>query len=275
MKLSILIVNTNQKYFSRMCVEAIEKSRVNFEYEIIVIDNHSTDESIGLLHEMEKAGRIKLVESGGNLGYGKANNLGATHAKGEFVIVSNPDVFVNETTMQTLVDYMEQHPEVGLAGPRLKYYNGETQATCRRYMSFLDLVIKRTPLKRIPVYRRRLKNYLMEDFDHSQSSEVDLITGAYFIMRRAVYNEVGGFDPRYFLFMEDYDLCLKLHLAGYKVVYHPKSEALHYHKRLSDGNIVWLLGRKMFWFHLFSAFKYFWKWKHYSLSKPNYEKRNS
>lgn len=283
MKVSVIIVNTNQKYFPRMCAEAVEKSRTNFDYEIIVVDNHSTDESITILRDMEKQGRIRVVESGKNLGYGKANNLGVEHAQGEFVIISNPDVFVEPDTMQTLVDTMEAHPDVGLAGPRLRYYNGDIQPSCRRYMTFFDLVVKRTPLKKIPAFRKRLEGYLMEDFDHNRTQDVDLITGAYFIMRRSVYNEVGGFDPRYFLFMEDYDLCLKLHQAGYRVVYHPKSEALHYHKRLSDGNIVWLLGRKVFWIHLSSAFKYFRKWKHFTPSRNSHsltshyhhEKRNT
>lgn len=266
-KVSIIIVNYNHKYFPKMCVEAIESSKTDFEYEIIVVDNHSTDESIDSLRRMKKEGRINLVESPVNLGYGQGNNLGFKHAKGEFVIISNPDVFVKPDTMQTLFDYLEAHPEIGVIGPRLRYYNGGTQPSCRRHMTFFDLIIKRTFLKRLPGFKKRLKHYLMGDFSHTETQEVDLITGAYFMMRCSVYEEIGGFDPRYFLFMEDYDLCLKLHQTGYKVVYYPKSEATHYHKRLSDGNIIWLLGRKVFWYHLISAFKYFWKWKNYSPSR--------
>jgi hypothetical protein len=275
-KVSIIVVNYNHKYFPRMCVEAIEKSHANFDYEIIVVDNDSKDESIHYLREMDKEGRIQLIESGANLGYGKGNNLGVKAAKGEYVIISNPDVFVKPDTMQTLLDHMESNPQIGLLGPRLRYYNGDIQPSCRRHMTFFDLIIKRTFLKKLPMFKKRLEHYLMEDFTHDDAQEVDLITGAYFMMRKSVYDEIGGFDPRYFLFMEDYDLCLTLHKNGYKVVYFPEAEAQHYHKRLSGGNIVWLLGRKVFWFHLASAFKYFWKWKNYSPSKsknltPHYE----
>ncbi|MDP2624752.1 MAG: glycosyltransferase family 2 protein, partial [Candidatus Peregrinibacteria bacterium] len=181
------------------------------------------------------------------------------------VVISNPDVFVKPDTMKKMLSYMEEHPEIGLLGPRLRYYNGDTQESCRRHMTFFDLIIKRTPLQRIPLFKKRLQKYLMHDFDHSQIQEVDLITGAYFMMKREVYDEVGGFDPRYFLFMEDFDLCRKIHAAGYKVVYFAKAEAEHYHKRLSGGNMLWLLSRKIFWIHLSSAIKYFWKWRGKSL----------
>jgi len=266
-KVSIIIVNYNHKYFPKMCVEAIESSKTDFEYEIIVVDNRSTDESIDSLRRMQKEGRIILIESPVNLGYGKGNNLGFQQVRGEFVIISNPDVFVKPDTMQTLLDHLETNPNIGMIAPRLGYFNGETQPSCRRHMTFFDLIIKRTWLRKLPSFKKRLKHYLMGDFSHTETQEVDLITGAYFMMRSSVYEKIGGFDPRYFLFMEDYDLCLKLHQADYKVVYYPKSEATHYHKRLSDGNIIWLLGRKVFWYHLISAFKYFWKWKNYSPSR--------
>ncbi len=244
-----------------MCVEAIEKSVVDFEYEIIVVDNGSHDESIEALRAMHRANRIHLVEASKNLGYGKANNLGVQYAKGEFVIISNPDVFVQPDTMQKMLDHIVAHTDIGLLGPRLRYYNGEIQPSCRRHMTFGDLIIKRTPLKYIPAFKARLSHYLMHDFDHNQIQDVDLITGAYFFMRKSLYEQVGGFDPRYFLFMEDYDLCRKIHNAGYRVVYFPLAEAQHYHKRLSDGGLFHLVFKRVFWLHLASAFKYFWKWQ--------------
>ena len=259
--LSIIIVNYNHKYFPRMCVEAVLKSNTDFSYEIIVVDNKSEDESIDYLREADKKGTIRLIESGANLGYGKANNLGVKHAKGEFIVISNPDIFVKQDTMQKMLDHLKKNKKIGILAPRLRYYNGKIQESCRRYMTFLDLVIKRTPLKKIPTFKKRLDHYLMNDFDHNKTQSVDLVTGAYFMMKKAVYDEVKGFDPRYFLFMEDYDLCLKVHKAGYQVVYFPETEAEHYHKRLSGGNILGLLFHRVFWSHLKSSFQYFWKWR--------------
>lgn len=265
-KVSIIIVNYNHKYFPQMCIEAIERSKTNFVYEIIVVDNGSVDESIHKLRKLKKEGRIKLIESPKNIGYGQGNNLGVKQAKGEFIVISNPDIFVKENTMQLMIDYLGKHREIGLLGPRLRYYSGEIQESCRRHMTFFDLIIKRTFLKKISRYKKRLKRYLMHDYNHDDIQPVELITGAYFMMRRDVYNEVGGFDSRYFLFMEDYDLCLKLHKKNLKVVYFPMAEAEHYHKRLSSGSTFRLLGRKVFWIHVFSAFKYFWKWRGFKIS---------
>src|SRR3989338_2098166 len=149
-KVSIIIVNYNHKYFPKMCVEAIEAGHAGFDYEIIVVDNHSTDESIDSLRQMKKEDRIRLIESPINLGYGKGNNLGVQQAQGEFVIISNPDVFVKLNTMQTLLNHLETHPSIGLIAPRLRYFNGETQPSCRRHMTFFDLIIKRTFLKKWP-----------------------------------------------------------------------------------------------------------------------------
>lgn len=101
----------------------------------------------------------------------------------------------------------------------------------------------------------------MEDFDKDSVQEVDLLTGAFMLMPRKVFEEVGGFDERYFLFMEDFDLCRKVWAAGYKVIYNPDFSAVHYHKRLSEGAVWQLPFKRSFWLHLSSAFKYFWKWR--------------
>lgn len=258
------MVTWNSKYLPRMCVEALQRSKCNFEFEIIAVDNNSEAESLSYLKKMHEDKEIILVESGANLGYGKGNNLGVQHAKGEYVLILNPDVGVEEHTLQRLVDYMDEHPKVGLVAPQLYFFNGEIQDSCRRFMRPTDLLIKRTPLKKIPFFKKRLQNYLMVDYDKKMPQEVDFVTGACLLMRKEVYEEVGGFDPRYFMFMEDADLCRKLWGKGYSVVYMPTARALHYHKRLSDGNIFTLLKRKVFWIHLASAGKYFWKWRNHT-----------
>ena len=126
---------------------------------------------------------------------------------------------------------------------------------------FIDLFIKRTFLKKVWPFKRRHEKYLMEDFNHETVQEVDLITGAFMMMPKKVFDQIRGFDDRYFLFMEDFDLCRKVQLAGYKVVYYPKAIAMHYHKRLSEGSFFKLLFKKISWIHFHSALKYHWKWR--------------
>jgi len=256
-----------------MCIESLRESETDFDYEIIVVDNASTDDSVDFLKKASAEGWIKLIISTKNLGYGRANNLAAKNATGEYILIMNEDITIPKNALRELVDYANEHPEIGILAPKLVYHNGDTQESCRRDMSFMDLVVKRTPLKLIQPFKRRYERYLMKDFDHNATQEVDLLVGAFFLLPREIFDEVGGFDERYFLFMEDLDLCKKVRHAGYKVVYHPEVEAIHYHKRLSDGGLLGQLGKKVFWLHLSSALKYFWKWKRRSATEASSKRK--
>lgn len=262
MKLSVIIVNFNHKYFPRLAVEALEKSKTHFPFEIIVVDNNSTDdESLVFLEKAHLEKRITLIKSPHNVGFGRGNNLGVAIAQGEYIFFHNPDVTVNEDSLQKMVDYLEHNKDIGIIGPKLMYSSGKVQESCRRHMRFGDLILNRTFLGKLPFFKSRVKRYLMEDFDHSKIQDVDLITGAAIMMPKTVCDKVGGFDPRYFLFMEDFDLCRMVKKAGYRVVYYPDAVVNHYHKRLSQGSFLKLLRKKVFWLHVSSALKYFWKWR--------------
>lgn len=261
-KVSAVMLNYNSKYFPKMCVEAFYRGKMNFDFEFIAVDNGSTDPiSLGYLEKAEEKGLVRLIKSERNLGFGGGNNLGAKNAHGKYILILNPDIFVNEDSIQKMVDFMEENPDVGVLGPKLVYPDGTVQDSCRRNMTFSDLIIKRTFLRKLPVLKKRVEKYTMDDFDHSTVREVDLLVGACFIIPREVYEKVGGFDERYFLFMEDFDLCKEIKKSGKKVVYFPKVEVTHNHKRLSGGSIFGLLRKRVFWIHVGSAFKYFWKWR--------------
>ncbi len=261
MKLTVTIVNYNQKYFPRICVEALKKSKLDFDFEIIVCDNNSHDESLDFLKKAHESGDIKLVEPGKNLGYGSGHNFAARSARGKYICILNTDITVEKDTLQKLVDYLEEHDDVGIVGPKLLYHNGEVQQSCRRHFHFFDLFIKRTFLKKIWPLSKRYKKYIMADYNHNSTQVVDLITGAFMVMEKDLFNKINGFDERYFMFMEDFDLCRKVQDCGKKVVYYPEAQAVHYHKRLSEGAWFKLLFKKVSWFHLSSAIKYHFKWR--------------
>src|SRR3989338_310587 len=146
-KLSITIVNYNQKYFPRLCVEALKKSKTDFDFEIVVCDNNSVDESLDYLKKAHEKGDIKLVEPGANLGYGAGHNFAAKSAKGKYILNLNTDITVEPDTLQKLMDYLEKHHDVGIVGPKLMYHNGTIQPSCRRHFKLFDLFIKRSFLK--------------------------------------------------------------------------------------------------------------------------------
>jgi hypothetical protein len=242
-------------------VEALKKSKMDADFEIIFCDNNSHDESLDYLKKAADKGDIILREPGRNLGYGAGMNYAAAEAKGKYILILNADITVESDTLQKLVDYLEAHDDVGLVGPKLIYHNGEVQKSCRRHFKFIDLFIKRSFLKHVWPFKKRYEKYIMDDFNHESTQVVDLVTGAFMMMPRAVWDRVRGFDERYFLFMEDFDLCKKVQEAGYKVLYYPEAEATHYHKRLSGGSAFRLLFKKISWLHLSSAIKYHWKWR--------------
>ena len=260
---SAVMLNYNSKYFPKMCVEAFYRADMHgIPFEFIAVDNASTEqESVGYLEKAAAKGLVRFVRTPKNLGFGGGNNLGAAQARGKYILILNPDIFVWEDSVKKMVAYMEAHPDVGVIGPKLVYPNEDVQDSCRRHMKFRDLIVKRTFLRRLPFLRKRVYRYTMTDFDHSAIQEVDLLVGACFMIPRHVYEKVGGFDERYFLFMEDFDLCREIAKAGYKVVYFPEASVTHNHKRLSGGSVWKLVRRKVFWIHIMSAFKYFWKWR--------------
>jgi len=259
--ISIVIVNFNYKYFMRLAVDALNRSKTDKNFEIIIVDNASLDDSIGYLSKAQEDGHIKLVKAETNLGFGKGNNLGAQFARGKYIYLHNPDIQVQENSLQDLFNFAEENPEYGIIGPKLMYHNEQIQPSCRTFMTFLDLIIKRTFLKSLPYYKKRYEKFIMKDFDHKKTQPVDLITGAFMVLPRDLYEKVGGFDPMYFLFMEDFDLCQKVWWEGRQVVYYPEVTVFHYHKRLSGGSLFGQFFKKTFWWHIASAFKYFKKFR--------------
>jgi len=262
MDISVVILNYNHQYFIKLAVEALEKSVFKGKFEIILVDNASKDQvSVGFMQEAEKEGRITFIQNPKNIGFGAGNNVGVKVAKGKYIFIHNPDVTIQPDSLQRLFDYAEQHKEIGILAPQLRYANGYIQESCRRDMKFVDLVIKRTFLAKIQPFKKRLQLFLMEDYDHSKTMEAELVTGAAMFIARKTFEKIGGFDERYPLFMEDFDLCREVRKAGFKVVYFPECQISHYHKRLSNDNLFKSLTRRVFWLHVISAFKYFWKWR--------------
>jgi len=184
MLVSAIIVNHNCSYLTRLCIEALKKSSGDFELEIIVVDNASDAENLSYLKKLHEEKEITLVALQRNTGYGFGNNRGADAARGDYLLILNPDVVVEKDTVRKLLHYAQEHSDLGIVAPQLYFYNDQIQDSCRRFMTPLDLVIKRTPLKRLGRFRARYRHYVMEDFDHSQVQDVDIVTGACFLISK-------------------------------------------------------------------------------------------
>lgn len=260
MDLSIIILNYKAKGLTKQCLKSLQLLNPKIKYEIIVVDNASHDGTAEMVRE--EFPEIKLIESMVNCGYAAGNNLGIRKATGKYLMILNPDVSIMNNSIDVLYRFMEDHPSVGLAGPKLINPDGTTQTSCRTFPSWQTLLLyRRTPLGRLPGPRRKLHRHLMLDFDHRQNKTVDWMIGACFFVRASALSKVGLLDERFFLYLEDIDWCRRFWQEGYQVYYVAEAEMIHYHQRFSAENPgikgIFSYATRI---HITSAIKYFTKY---------------
>ena len=227
MDLSIIIVNYNVKEFLQNLIHSIEKASTNLTKEIIIIDNASDDGSVDFIKE--KFPQIKLIANQTNLGFGKANNIGLKQATGKYILLINPDTLVAEDTFEKMIQFFESNKNIGLAGCKILNPDGTLQLACRRsfpgpWTSFTKV----TGLSNLFPNSKIFARYNLTYLDENKSYEVDAISGSFMMMRKEVYEKVGGFDEQFFMYGEDLDLCYRIQKAGYKVFYVHSTQIIHY-----------------------------------------------
>lgn len=283
MDLSIIILNYNQKNFLMQCLRNIEEANLKLAYEVIILDNASKDRSRKMLEKIEKIeetgiskgdregrkenninkeGSLKIILNKKNLGYAKANNIGIKIAKGEYILILNPDVIIVPNVLEKIVGYLKEHPEIGILGPQLLNPNGEVQYSCFRFPKWYIPFLRRSFLGGFPWLKDKLAKYLYANWDHQSIKEVDWLLGACLLAKRDfLLNNLNGFDEKYFLYFDDVDLCQRCRQKSKKVVYYPKVSLCHFHQRMSAKHLAFpSLFSKITWIHILSALKYFKKW---------------
>lgn len=227
MKLSVIIVNYNVKEYLQNLLYSLDKAAVGIPYEVIIVDNASDDGSVELIKE--KFPSVKLIVNEKNLGFGKANNIGLALSKGEFILLINPDTIIQEDTLIKMLSFFELNNQIGLAGCKILNPDGTLQLACRRsfpgpWTSFCKV----TGLSNLFPDSRFFARYNLTYLDENKSYEVDAISGSFMMMRRNVYEKVGGFDEQFFMYGEDLDLCFRVQKAGYKNFYVHDTQIIHY-----------------------------------------------
>ena len=227
MDLSIIIVNYNVKEFLQTLLHSIEKASSNITKEVIVVDNASDDASVEFIKN--KFQSVNLIENKSNLGFGKANNQALEIARGEFILLINPDAVVSEDTFDKMISFFRENPDAGLAGCKILNADGSLQLACRRsfpgpWTSFTKV----TGLSNLFPNSKLFARYNLTYLDENDTYEVDAISGSFMMMRKQVYKKVGGFDERFFMYGEDLDICYRVQQAGYKVYYVHSTQIIHY-----------------------------------------------
>jgi len=239
------------------CAQALLNQSIANKIEILVTDNHSDDESMGFIRaHLDGKKSVRIIENRKNNGYGRGNNEAVTFAQGEYLLIINPDNTLPENALETMLQYLLDHPDAGIVGPALVYPDGTVRPSARSFPSIKDLFIKRLhPKKWHEDFEKKRKNQEQND-----AIDVDWMVGACLLMKTDLYRSLGGYDERFFLFFEDIDLCRRVKNMGKRIVYLPHVHVLDRKGRLSGSSIFSLLTRKTTRIHVASAIKYFWKW---------------
>lgn len=222
MKVSVVIVHYQVPDLLKKCIQSIQNYFLGFDYEIIVVDNQSPDPSWkSLIKDFPEVNFLALED---NLGFSKANNLGVKHAKGDYVYILNPDTEIEGDYFKEILDFADRQSRFGSLGLRMHNAEGLFLPESKRSVPALVNSFEKLFTK----LSNNSKTYYRNDIGETDIAEVEIMTGANLLMKKSVYEEVGGFDERYFMYGEDIDLCYTILKKGYRNFYYGKYAILHH-----------------------------------------------
>lgn len=245
--ISIIIANYNTEEFLRNCLNSIKSTVKNVKYEVIVTDNNSKDDSVTMIKN--EFPWVKLIESKINGGFAYANNLAIKESSGKYIFLLNTDTVLLKDVIEKMVNYMDENKDVGLLGPKLLNRDMSHQTSVSGFPSFkrefyhiykLKNILKIPILKKIIVAMsgkigsKDVEQYMMNFKSIDEPREVQVLVGAALLVRRNVIDKIGMLDERYFMYYEEIDFCYQANKAGFKAVYYPNGEIIHYIGQSSD-----------------------------------------
>lgn len=245
---SIIIVTYNSLPSLSNSLSSLQKADTIDDCELIVIDNNSSDESVKTVKEYFPNAHI--IQNKENIGFARACNQGASQAIGEFLLFYNPDLEIDKSAIASLIDFFQQNQQAGAVAGRMRFPDGSFQATCRKFPDMTNIFLSRGSM--FSKFISTEKTYTLPDYE--TATEVDAVAGTFLAVRRSVFEEVSGFDERFFMYMEDTDFSLRVRQAGYKNYFLPQAGGVHlWGKGSSSGYVI-----RSYYHHL-SVWKYYLK----------------
>lgn len=227
MKLSVVIVNYNVKYFLEQCLHSVEKSIEGIDSEVFVVDNNSVDGSVEMV--AEKFPWVKLIANTENTGFSVANNQAIKVSKGEYILLLNPDTLVELDTFAKSVEFMDQHPDAGGLGIKMVDGNGRFLPESKRGLPTPTVAFyKIFGLSSLFPKSKTFGKYHLGYLDNEKTHVVDVLSGAYMMLRRETLDKTGLLDETFFMYGEDIDLSYRITKAGYNNYYYPEARIIHY-----------------------------------------------
>ncbi len=218
MKLSVIILNYNVRYFLELCLKSVVAAIADIDAEIIVVDNNSPDDSCDMIKRLFPT--VNLIENKDNSGFSKGNNIGVTHAKGEYLCILNPDTVVAEDTFTKLIQFADSKDNLGIVGCQLIDGKGKFLPESKRNVP--------TPKVSLQKVLGNTNSYYANNVEVENTGKVDILVGAFMWLKKDVYEYVHGFDEAYFMYGEDIDLSYKVIKAGYDNFYFGDTTVVHF-----------------------------------------------
>ena len=239
--LSIVVVSYNARRYLRACLESVFAPRYPWDFEVIVVDNASHDGSAELVRE--EFPKVKVIEADSNTGFARANNLGFSVARGQYLLMLNSDTEAVGNALVQLVDFLATHTDVGIASARLVYPDFTDQGVGRAFPTAINSIFgRRSLLSRFFPNNRYTRQYLLSRQHHSDAPfEVDWVSGAGLMFRREVLERLGGLDERFWMYWEDADFCFRAKQEGWRVFCLPAAVVVHHEGKSSGGRRDWRL----------------------------------
>ncbi|MBI4429526.1 MAG: glycosyltransferase [Ignavibacteriales bacterium] len=225
--ISVIIVNYNVRDFLYHALHSLYKASKRIRTEIIVVDNASDDGSVEMVRKRFPA--VQLIPNKNNLGFAKANNIALKRARGKFLLLINPDTVVQEDTLSVMMNFFAEYPDAGLAGCKVLNPDGTFQLSCRRsFPTPWVALTKMTGLSKLFPRSSWFGKYNLTFLNTEETYEVDAVSGSFMMLRREIYERVGGLDEAFFMYGEDLDWCYRIQSAGWKVYYVHSTKIIHY-----------------------------------------------
>ena len=263
--LSIIIVNYNTFKLTKETIDSCLAEPTHYTYEIFLVDNKSTDDSLEKLEEYFKdeisRGIIKVIANESNDGFAKANNLAIEEAEGEYILLLNSDTLIKESTIDKCMDYITAgiHADVGALGCKVSLSDGSLDKACKR--SFPNPVNSFYKLFHVKTKSGK-DDYNLDNLDDDGVYEIDCLVGAFMLVRKTTIDDVGLLDDAFFMYGEDIDWCYRIKQAGWKIVYFGQAEIIHYKGASSENEKTKKRNPKLI-YEFYRAMYVFYK-KHYT-----------
>ena len=224
--MTIAIVSHKHYPFLDDCLSSVFANTKKISFEVTLVDNVGEPEIEKLIKE--KFPQVRLLVNDTVMGFSQNNNQVIMKSDARYSFLLNPDTEVQPGAIDSLVEFMDNNPEVGACGPKLIYPDGRLQLSCREFPTLGAVLVRRTPLRLLLKNSKRARSYTMADRDHTANSEIGWLFGAAIVIRRQTLQDVGGLDEDMFLYSEDVDWCLRCWQKGWKIYYVPDSVIVHH-----------------------------------------------